>query len=224
MSTVLEVIKKTIDYKNHKINIECYDTRYQSLIKQIKELSGINLSDNLNKKYFSDSLCKNIQYRQESIDNSLNSYEAYIIGLGYTLDPSNYLKIPDSVILNGESIDFDLLERIVDNEKDFYQRIRNIRQVELDNNIKFLKPNTKVFNIILNNVFSKEMSYNISKLNYYGTMRNHQYILSNMPTDLVLTNNLSWDYIDYKVLNDVDRFNYKNELGNLLKKEVFKIE
>lgn len=230
-TTVLEVINKIVDYKNHKLTIKCYDTRYQGLIKQIKEFSGVNLADNLDGEFMADSLLENIKYRQEQIDNTLNAFEFYIASLGYTVPGNSFVTIPASVILPGEPIDYDLLEKIVDNEKDFYNRMQIIKQIELDNNIKFQVPSTKVFNIILNNVFEKEMSYNISKLNYYGSMRNHQYILSNMPVDLVFNqtevdwnNTIYSDYSNFKNFTEVDRFNYKNELGNLLKKEVFKVE
>lgn len=223
-TTVLEVIKKRVDYKNHKINIECYDTRYQGLVKQLKALSGINLADNLDGEFFSDSLARNIKYRQDKIDTSLDSFETYIISEGYTLPSASYVTIPSSIILSGEPIDYDLLESIVNNEKDFYNRMNDIRQLELDNNVKFQVPNTRVMNILLNEIAPKQQMFDAAKLSKYGTMRNHQYILSNMPTRLIFTNKTGYNYNNYNNFTNSNKYNYKNELGNMLKKEVFKVE
>ena len=222
-TTVLEVIKKTVDYKTHKITIETYDTRYQGLVKQIKELSGINLADDLDGEFVADSLLSNIKYRQDQIDNSLDSFESYISGLGYTIPSNSFITLPAGTILPGEPLDYDLLESIVNNEKDFYNRRQIIKQIELYYNIKFQVPNTRIMNYLLNELIPLEQVFDVTKLNKYGTMRNHQYILSNYDTDELFSNKDSWDYIDYNA-NNVDKSNYKNELGNLQKKEVFKVE
>lgn len=224
MSTVLKVIKKQNNYQEHKITIECQDTNYQGLVKKLKALSGINLNDNLNGVYFADSLAANIKYRQDKINESLVSFESYIIGLGYVLDIPSYLTIPSGTVLAGERIDYDLLQSIVNNEKDFYIRMQNIKQIELDNNIKFQKPNTRIINYLLNEIFPIQQIFDFTKLNKYGTMRNHQFILSNMPTNLIFSDNTTYDYNNYNNFTNVNKFNYKNELGNLLKKEVLKYE
>lgn len=222
--TVLEVISKKNDYENHKITIETYDTRYQGLIKQVKELAGINLSDDLDGETLSDSLLKNIKYRQAQTNDSLDSFEEYITGLGYTIPGNSFTTIPASLILSGSLIDKNLLELIVDNEKDFYNRMNIIKQIELDNNIKFQVPNTRVLNILLNEIFHLQQSFDATKLSKYGTMRNHQYILSNMSTNLIFNDKTSYNYNNYNNFTNVNKYNYKNELGNMLKKEVFKVE